>query len=78
MSGCVVTLRALGQERESTGWEQGTCLPRPGAYIGAPMRKRAQGDSVRIASYAHARKWNTGETAAGVKTGPVLHWTSYG
>lgn len=54
-----VVIRELAQTREPTEWEQGRAMPVPGEYIGEPMLKRSGPDnSVRIASYAHAYKWD--------------------
>ena len=54
-----VIIREIAQEREQTGWEQYKAVPVPGSYIGEPLVKRASPDNaVRIASYAHAYKWD--------------------
>jgi hypothetical protein len=63
-----VVIREIAQEREATEWEQGKAVPVPGHYIGEPMIKRASPDNaVRIASYAHAFKWD----------GRPRHFSSY-
>lgn len=54
----------------------GQCVPLPGAYKGEPMRKRADGDGVKIASYAWARKVEP-QIIAGVPVYPSSRWSSY-
>lgn len=77
----MVEIRAIGAESVNDGGLSmtGDCVPRPGHYIGEPMRKAVSdhdGQSVRIASYAHANKIEPREVA-GVKVWPVDHWTAY-
>ena len=52
----MVEIRELAQEREATEFMQGRCVPLVGQFVGEPMRKRADGDCVKIASYAFAFK----------------------
>lgn len=77
----MVEIRAIGAESVNDGGlaMTGDCVPRPGHYIGAPMRKAVSdydGQSVRIASYASAHKIEPREVG-GVKVYPVDHWTAY-
>lgn len=74
----MVEIRAIGAESVESGNMTGECVPRPGHYIGEPMRKAVcdDGQSVRIASYAWAHKIEAREVA-GVKLYPVDHWTAY-
>ena len=77
----MVEIRKIGAESVNDGGLSmtGDCVPRPGHYIGEPMRKAVSdydGQSVRIASYAHASKIEPREVA-GVKLYPVDHWTAY-
>lgn len=77
----MVEIREIGAESVSDNGPAmtGSCVPRPGHYIGEPMRKTVStydGQSVRIASYASAYKIETQEVG-GVKVYPVDHWTAY-
>ena len=77
VSGQYATICKIAAVSEETSSMIGKCRPLPGQPTGEPMRKLVQwGDSVRIASYATARKWNTHEVA-GVKMGPTMNWTAY-
>ena len=68
VSGQYVDIRSIAQRSEDTGNMTGTCLPRPGRYLGKADRKLVQyGDSVTISSYSSARKWD----------GRPLRWSSY-
>lgn len=75
----MVEIRELGEESVGDGYMTGDCVPRPGHYIGEPMRKVVSdydGQSVRIASYASAHKIEPREVG-GVKVWSVDHWTAY-
>ena len=75
----MVEIRKIGAESIESGSMTGECVPRPGHYVGEPMRKTVSdydGQSVRIASYAGAHKIEAREVA-GVKLYPVDHWTAY-
>lgn len=75
----MVEIRKIGAESIESGGMTGECVPRPGHYIGEPMRKTVSdydGQSVRIASYASAHKIEPREVA-GVKLYPVDHWSAY-
>lgn len=75
----MVEIRKIGAESVSDGYMTGDCVPRPGHYVGEPMRKTVSdydGQSVRIASYASAHKIEPREVS-GVKLYPVDHWTAY-
>lgn len=62
-----VEIREVSRQSEETQSMQGVCVPVPGAYIGEPMRKRAdESGSVKINSFAWARKVEA-KTVAGVK-----------
>lgn len=77
VSGQYVTIRKIGAVSEDTGNMSGRCIPQSGQFIGEPMRKLVQwGDSVKIASYASASKWNT-HRVAGVPMGEAANWTAY-
>lgn len=71
-----VEIRQIGCESVDTHYMQGKSVPVPGAYIGKQMRKRANGDSVKIESYAYAYKLEPTEIA-GTKIYSATHWTAY-
>ncbi len=48
ISGTMLTLREVRQESVSTDSMHGRCVPLPGDYIGAPIRRRAGPHGVRI------------------------------
>lgn len=63
-----VEIREIAQERTPTAWEQGTTMPKPGVFIGEPMRKLVRDQStININSYASAWIWG----------GQPKHFTSY-
>ncbi|MEZ5651867.1 MAG: hypothetical protein R3E87_15120 [Burkholderiaceae bacterium] len=76
----MVEIRAIASEAENDSGSNGfsgQCVPCPGQYIGEPMRKKAQGDHVRIESYANAYKL---EPIAVVGDKPVYessYWSAY-
>lgn len=70
----MVEIREIAQEAE--GEWTGKCVPMPGQFIGKPMRKRAQGDSVRIYSFAHAYRIEP-TVIAGVPTYDASNFTAY-
>ena len=75
----MVEIRKIGAQSVDCGNMTGECVPRPGHYIGEPLRKAVSdydGQSVRIAIYASAHKIEPREVA-GVKVWPVDHWTAY-
>jgi len=54
-----VEIRKIAQTQEPTEWAQGIATPRPGEYLTQPQTYRVTyGESVTIASYASARKWD--------------------
>lgn len=72
-----VEIREVSRQSEETQSMQGVCVPVPGAYIGEPMRKRAdESGSVKINSFAWARKVEA-KTVAGVKLFSPDSWTAY-
>ena len=54
----MVEIRTIAGEIDTTGYalDQGQTTPKPDQFIGEPMRKKADGDTVRISSYSWARK----------------------
>jgi hypothetical protein len=76
--GQTVTVREIAQERNETGFMQGTCVPMVGKYIGPAMRKRIgyNGESVKIHSSATATKVEP-HIVAGVKIYGSASWTAY-
>jgi hypothetical protein len=76
--GAYVTIRKIAADSEDTLYMQGNCVPRVGAFIGEPMRKRVQeGNRVKIYSHANAYKVEPKEVAPGVKVYGVDRWTAY-
>lgn len=71
-----VEIRELKQGSAETGWLVGKCVPLPGDYAGPPMRKRAQGNSVKIYSFAHAHLVEP-VMVAGVPTYAASNWSAY-
>ncbi|WP_045762240.1 hypothetical protein [Xanthomonas albilineans] len=63
-----VTLRELAQEREASGPMSGHAVPRPGHYIGEPIRKRANPrNGVKLAAGVYAHPWD----------GSKVYWSNY-
>jgi len=75
----MATVRQIGKQSVGTGWEQGQCVPVPGAYCGEPMRVRFSraGSSVAFkVSCAHAYKL-VPQVVGGVKLYGAEYWSSY-
>ncbi len=66
----------IGQITEHTGDMVGDCVPDPNTEVGKPMRRRANGNSVRIDSVRYASKVNPTVVAGCVLYKPD-HWTAY-
>lgn len=56
---------------------QGKCIPDPEKIIGSPMKKRANGESVKINSYCYAYKKTPEDITNGVKVYNADTWTAY-
>lgn len=60
----MVTVRPIGQTRTYTGWAQYEASPKPGKYIGEPMRRKIQNYSynpspyIMISNYEYAYIWD--------------------
>lgn len=68
VKGKSVVVREIGQLRDISGYDHGTCVPQPGRYIGEPIRKLvALGDLLRFESYRTASRWE----------GKPLYWSAY-
>lgn len=74
----MVEIREIAQERTDTGHMSGDCVPTPGEYIGAPMRKRVlEGNSIDIhGGFGYARPVEV-TIVAGAKVYAASHWTAY-
>jgi len=72
----MVEIVEIGQEKKETLYMQGECIPDKTNIIGKPMRKKANGNSVRIESYATAYKEEP-EIIAGTEIYSSSHWTNY-
>lgn len=71
----MVEIREIAQEAEGD-WT-GRCVPVPGKFIGKPLRKRAQGDSVRIYSFAHAYRMEPRALIGGKPVFDASSFTAY-
>ncbi len=72
----MVELVEIGQLREMTGDMQGDCVPDKSKVIGKPMRRRADGEAVRIDSVRHAFKVES-KKVGGVEVFSPDRWTAY-
>jgi len=77
-------LRELQQVRETTGWEQGRCVPQSGKYVepryegdkhGEPIRRLIQDGRIKIDDVRTAWPW--GKRVAGAVVGAPVGWTNY-
>lgn len=64
-SKCFVTVREISALSMATGWAQDLKAPRPGAYIGEPMRRKVKDYSIaqdrpfiEVSSYENAYLWD--------------------
>lgn len=76
----MVAVREIAQESQDTGYMCGQCVPMPGKYISAPMRKRVLlGNSLDMhnASFGRAYPVEMREVAPGVKVTGASYWSSY-
>lgn len=72
----MVEIREIQQARSEVGWAVGKCVPLPGQYRGDAMRKKADGDLVKIESYAYARKIEP-QIIGGVPVYDSSNWSAY-
>lgn len=73
-----VEIRELcSDSKEDQGWLMGTSTPIAGKYCGDPMIKVARSGSVKIESYAWARKMEPLAVVAGRKMYSPSSWTAY-
>ncbi len=72
----MVEVVEIGQIAEHTGDMVGDCVPDPNTVIGKPMRRKANGNSVRIDSVRYASKVEP-KTIAGCVLYKPDHWTAY-
>ncbi|MHB1701722.1 MAG: hypothetical protein ACYCSN_16645 [Acidobacteriaceae bacterium] len=72
-----VTLREIASQSETDAWEQGTCIPAVGHFVGEPFTTRSNSrGSVTLASYKTAYPLEYVEVA-GVRMYRASRWTSY-
>ena len=71
-----VVIIEIGSEIIQTGDMQGDCIPNPKNIIGDEMTKVADGDRVKIESFASASKI-TPKIIAGTKLYDASSWTAY-
>jgi len=72
----MVEIRKIASESDGGGMS-GQCVPCPGQYIGQPMRKKAQGERVSLASYANANKLHPIAIVAGKPIYKLQYWSAY-
>jgi hypothetical protein len=72
----MVEVREIGKQSVETQSMVGKCVPAPGEYIGPAKRYKAQGDRIRITSYASAYRL-TPTVVAGAKVYSADSWTAY-
>ena len=82
VKGKAVVVREIAQQRDTTAWMQGTCVPAPGRYIGEPMTKIPQrgwqGEpSLAIHSFASAQLFRPIAEAGAAKVFAPSNWTAY-
>lgn len=73
----MVELREIAQKAIETGFMQGKCVPLPGSYTGAPIRRVAKSGSVKLATWGKYAHVVQPEIVAGVKLYGSDHWTAY-
>ena len=73
----MVTLRKIGEDREASAWMQGYSTPKPGKFVGGPIRRKVSGDGVSIDSVRAATLFKPTGVIDGVKIFKPTHWTSY-
>lgn len=87
VSGSMLTVREIAQERTNDGDMCGKCAPLPGAFLspryrnddtGQPIRCKAQDGGVKVGPHGH--HWAShqpGELVAGVRVHRPSYWSSY-
>lgn len=73
----MVEIRPIAADSEADAWMQGESTPKPGAFTGKATRHRAKDGSVKIASYAYARKMQPKQVIDGTPIYAPTRWTSY-
>lgn len=76
VSGSMLTVRELQQDREGTGYMTGRCVPLPGQYRGEPHRVRAQKGGFKSPIHGWA-SYEDPKIVAGVKTYESARFSSY-
>jgi hypothetical protein len=76
VKGTMLEVREIAQEREVTAWEQGKCVPVPGAYISPVLRRKAVKGGFRVESFRFA-SYQQPTVIAGVKVYDSARWSSY-
>jgi hypothetical protein len=76
VSGLMVTVREIAQERIETGFDQGRAVPVLDKFIGEPLRRRATEGGLKISSCQRATPASF-TLVAGVKVYDSVSWSSY-
>ena len=73
-----VEIRKIAKNSTETLWQQGTCTPKKGHFIGKALRRKvlADGDAVKINSICWA-SLEVPKTENGIETYPPRYWTAY-
>jgi len=73
----MVEICEIGKIKTHDDIDTGDCWPNPSDIVGEPMRKVANGDSVRVYSFSSAYKLEPIDEVGGIKSYPKRSWTSY-
>ena len=72
----MVEIRRIAAHIVETNYMQGNAAPKPGEYLGKPIRVVARNGSVSVDGH-HANKLEPTVGPGGVKVWPSRHWSSY-
>ena len=73
----MVTVRKIGEDRQSSAWMQGYSTPTPNKFVGDPIRRKVSIDGVSIESCRAAHLFKPTSVIDGVKIFKPTNWTSY-
>jgi hypothetical protein len=76
--GKYVEVRELAQERKETGFLQGVCIPVPGQYTDAPIRKKVlPGNRLKMSKWGRYASVCEPKVICGAKVYGADHWSAY-